>query len=920
MASVPHRHTYYGGSLSGGSTTTTTTQPLNGLSPHSEVLSLGTAAATAATRVPAKEKKRQVTFGPYIVGPTLGEGEFGKVKLGWSNSKPEEGSKNVAIKLVRRDTIPKHSEKEVKIYREINALKHLNHPNIVRLEEVLQNSKYIGIVLQYASGGEFYKYIQKKRRLKEPPACRLFAQLISGVYYMHHKGLAHRDLKLENLLLDEHENLMITDFGFVNEFHKNDLMKTSCGSPCYAAPELVVTARPYEARKADVWSCGVILYAMLAGYLPWDDDPENPEGDDIAKLYHYITKSALKFPEYIKPLPRDLLRRILVSNPDTRLSVMEIKNHEWLRPHAQFLSWTPEDWDAKARAEANNVFRSPVTNPATVLRPHSTCSGASSTNSKGDRRNSIVMDSTLNPQPVPPQESQSHVLTKPSSPSNDLLKRSPVKKHSRSNSAASIALQAVVEAERDFFRSPSTHSLHYDSLSQHNTPPSAGRITSYGITRSATHNHNGGISSSLLNRNSVIVEVSPQKGSVAPVIIPGNNDSVWNHDRHHRNFAVGKSSGISLGRDMPFGEHQFIPQSSRKPRPTSYQPTSTTYSANADFSFNSNHSQLPSTKTKKEPYIPKTSLSDPPMSSNSVSTQNTSPCIALRSPTDKEINTQLATDAPLTSNKITDADRSGYFYNSISGGDGSKEQKYKKQSTGVVEKTFNVIDDGEERTTVDQLLKKQELFSVEPTIVPHSLEPPNLFIPNKESMVTTESPESEVSSKQRSNKNDKKDKRFSLLSFYSFYNNSKSSMESSSDAVESRGVSLDPLKRATTNIIRKLPEKNGKSSESDCYVTPPERGTAALTKKNVKASKTSPDIPNENFTEVVPKRVSMLTPQSKPVSTEENNKTKRNVNRASLVGSVGQQQQQQQQPAARQRYQSTAKKVFDFFKRRSLRL
>ena len=192
MATIPKRHTYGGGP------------------------------EVHYTRNPYSAAPR--TFGPYIVGSTLGEGEFGKVKLGWTRTPstgPEQRpavSKQVAIKLIRRDTIVKNSEKEIKIYREINALKHLTHPNVVRLEEVLQNSKYIGIVLEYASGGEFYKYIQRKRRLKESTACRLFAQLISGVTYMHSKNLVHRDLKLENLLLDKNENLVRTDFGFVNEF------------------------------------------------------------------------------------------------------------------------------------------------------------------------------------------------------------------------------------------------------------------------------------------------------------------------------------------------------------------------------------------------------------------------------------------------------------------------------------------------------------------------------------------------------------------------------------------------------------------------------------------------------------------------------------------------------------------------------
>ncbi|CCK67992.1 putative serine/threonine protein kinase KIN4 KNAG_0A03040 [Huiozyma naganishii CBS 8797] len=366
MASVQKRHTYYGNPVS---------RPTNGTGDNS--LPRDTSSNSIGTR----SRKRNVTFGPYIVGSTLGEGEFGKVKMGWTrpvtdgNVGPSQRTpRQVAIKLIRRDTIVRNSDKETKIYREINALKHLTHPNIIVLEEILQNSKYIGIVLEYASGGEFYKYIQRKRRLKEVNASRLFSQLVSGVHYMHSKGLVHRDLKLENLLLDKNENLMITDFGFVNEFsNENVLMKTSCGSPCYAAPELVVSREAYVGVKVDIWSCGVILYAMLAGYLPWDDDPSNPNGDDISKLYSYITATPLKFPDYVNPLPRDLLRRILVADPRRRYTLGHIENHEWLLPRREFLSVSPSDWDniMKLKNDKSALERnSPVTGsrPSSMVR------------------------------------------------------------------------------------------------------------------------------------------------------------------------------------------------------------------------------------------------------------------------------------------------------------------------------------------------------------------------------------------------------------------------------------------------------------------------------------------------------------------------------------------------------------------------
>ncbi|KAI8381725.1 related to Fatty acyl-CoA synthetase and RNA processing-associated kinase 1 [Nakaseomyces glabratus] len=414
--------------------------------------------------------RKHVTFGPYVIGATLGEGEFGKVKLAWSKSAYQqcdntEGNagnkpmtfkvpKQVAIKLIKRDFITKDPSKETKIYREINALKHLSHPNIVKLEEVLQNSKYIGIVLEYAAGGEFYKFIQRKRRLKENHACRLFSQLISAVHYIHSKGLVHRDLKLENLLLDNEENLIITDFGFVNEFlRQNGMMKTSCGSPCYAAPELVVSNRPYDARKADTWSCGIILFAMLAGYLPWDDDPKNPDGHDISRLYNYILSTPLKFPEYINPVPRDLLRKILVIDPKKRINIRSIEKHPWLESHSTFLSITPDEWDRLSNTK--NIYRKSKPQFYPNKRPGSTYSNYSS-GSKDNKRDSLIIDSALVSLPVPPKEFQSHILARPSSLVVE-SRYSPLGKrngHNRSNSAASAALQAVFDAsERESLKS-----------------------------------------------------------------------------------------------------------------------------------------------------------------------------------------------------------------------------------------------------------------------------------------------------------------------------------------------------------------------------------------------------------------------------------------------------------------------------------
>ncbi|ROT40014.1 kinase-like protein [Sodiomyces alkalinus F11] len=316
----------------------------------------------------AGRRDKVVKFGDYHLGNTIGEGEFGKVKLGWK----QDSDIQVAIKLIKRDTVGSNPSRLAKIYREIAILRGIQHPNIVRLHEMVETERHIGIILEYASGGELFDYILTHRYLKDNAARRLFAQLVSGVGYLHKKGIVHRDLKLENLLLDRNRNIIITDFGFANTFdadeelsqeeelnltdrefvkrmgldklkrngtRKGDLMQTSCGSPCYAAPELVVSDSLYTGRKVDVWSCGVILYAMLAGYLPFDDDPANPEGDNINLLYKYIVNTPLTFPEYVTPHSRDLLRRILVPNPRKRADLFEVARHSWLSEYAHVVEF-----------------------------------------------------------------------------------------------------------------------------------------------------------------------------------------------------------------------------------------------------------------------------------------------------------------------------------------------------------------------------------------------------------------------------------------------------------------------------------------------------------------------------------------------------------------------------------------------------
>ncbi|CDH56459.1 pkinase-domain-containing protein [Lichtheimia corymbifera JMRC:FSU:9682] len=309
--------------------------------------------------------RKPTLFGPYLLLHTLGEGEFGKVKLGIHI----DSSQEVAIKLIKKDNIDS-STRMSKVEREISVLRTVCHPYIVKLYDVIETEKYIGIILQCASGGELFEYILAHRYLKERDACRLFAQLISGVHYMHQKHIVHRDLKLENLLLDRDRNVIITDFGFANQFSsaKDDLMATSCGSPCYAAPELVVSEGMYVGSAVDIWSCGVILYAMLCGYLPFDDDPANPEGDNINLLYKYILNTQLAFPDYVSDGARDLLQKMLVPDPTKRCTMQTIMEHPWLQPHRDLFRKTIDVLEREAMETADLPM--PVNNSSNGQKHH----------------------------------------------------------------------------------------------------------------------------------------------------------------------------------------------------------------------------------------------------------------------------------------------------------------------------------------------------------------------------------------------------------------------------------------------------------------------------------------------------------------------------------------------------------------------
>uniref|UniRef100_UPI0037E780AC serine/threonine-protein kinase BRSK2 isoform X2 n=1 Tax=Semicossyphus pulcher TaxID=241346 RepID=UPI0037E780AC len=253
--------------------------------------------------------------GPYRLEKTLGKGQTGLVKLGVHCITGQK----VAIKIVNREKL---SESVLmKVEREIAILKLIEHPHVLKLHDVYENNKYLYLVLEHVSGGELFDYLVKKGRLTPKEARKFFRQIISALDFCHSHSICHRDLKPENLLLDEKNNIRIADFGMASLQVGDSLLETSCGSPHYACPE-VIRGEKYDGRRADVWSCGVILFALLVGALPFDHD-------NLRQLLEKVKSGVFHMPHFIPPDCQSLLKGMIEVNADKRLTLEAIQKHAW---------------------------------------------------------------------------------------------------------------------------------------------------------------------------------------------------------------------------------------------------------------------------------------------------------------------------------------------------------------------------------------------------------------------------------------------------------------------------------------------------------------------------------------------------------------------------------------------------------------
>ncbi|XP_076381695.1 serine/threonine-protein kinase SIK2 [Megalopta genalis] len=262
------------------------------------------------------QNKNQIRVGFYDIEGTIGKGNFAVVKLARHRITKTE----VAIKIIDKSQLDFINLE--KVYREVSIMKQLEHPHIVKLYQVMETKNMIYMVCEYASKGEIFDYIARYGRMGEPRARATFAQILSAVEYCHETGVAHRDLKAENLLLDAQMNVKIADFGFSNKFLPGQGLSTWCGSPPYAAPE-IFRGKYYTGPEIDLWSLGVVLYVLVCGALPFD-------GSTLQSLRDRVLSGRFRIPYFMSTDCESLIRKMLVLEPLKRYTIPQIKRHRWM--------------------------------------------------------------------------------------------------------------------------------------------------------------------------------------------------------------------------------------------------------------------------------------------------------------------------------------------------------------------------------------------------------------------------------------------------------------------------------------------------------------------------------------------------------------------------------------------------------------
>ncbi|XVF46136.1 hypothetical protein PTKIN_Ptkin03bG0002600 [Pterospermum kingtungense] len=298
------------------------------------------------------ENKPCVLTQRYEIGRLLGQGTFAKVYYARSILT----NQSVAIKVIDKEKVLKAGMIN-QIKREISVMRIARHPNIVQLYEVMATKTKIYFVLEYCKGGELFNKVAKGR-LKEEVARKYFIQLINAVDFCHSRGVYHRDIKPENLLLDENENLKVSDFGLsalAESKHQDGLLHTTCGTPAYVAPE-VINRKGYDGAAADIWSCGVVLYVLLAGYLPFHDS-------NLMEMYRKVGRAEFRCPNWFTPEARRLVSKMLDPNPSTRISMSKIRGSSWFKkglnaeqkkPEIENMEQASQDTVASGSCESSN--------------------------------------------------------------------------------------------------------------------------------------------------------------------------------------------------------------------------------------------------------------------------------------------------------------------------------------------------------------------------------------------------------------------------------------------------------------------------------------------------------------------------------------------------------------------------------------